>query len=308
MKAVRYDEYGDAEVLRYEDVDRPIPGPDQVLLKVAGTSFNAVDAGIRGGYLQDAVPLEFPHTPGLDVAGTVVALGEGVTGLAVDDAVIGYLPMNEDGAAAEFVLAPAAVLTAAPKSLPLAEAAALPVVGLSAWQSLFELAELKAGQRILINGASGAVGGYAVQLAKEAGSVVIATVSPRSEAEVKNNGADQVIDYTAQAVSEAVTEKVDVVLNLAKVSESEMASLLTLIRPGGIFVTTVPPGPGELDQVRVATLFSRSDAKQLAGLVAKVDEGKLRVAVSSRYSLAELASVHAQSDEGELHGKVIVIP
>ena len=124
--------------------------------------------------------VELPHTPGLDVAGTVDALGEGVDGLAVGDRVVGFLPMDKDGAAAEYVLAPADVLTAAPKDVPLADAAALPLVALTAYQALFEHGKLAAGQRVLINGAGGAVGGYAVQLAKEAGAHVIATASPRS--------------------------------------------------------------------------------------------------------------------------------
>src|SRR3954469_452257 len=125
MKAVRFHEYGDPSVLRYEDVEQPVPGAGEVRIRVAATSFNAVDGGIRGGYLQGPFPVTLPHTPGIDVSGTVDALGEGVEGLAIGDAVVGFLPMTAPGAAAEFVIAPAEVLAAAPTSIPLPDAAAL---------------------------------------------------------------------------------------------------------------------------------------------------------------------------------------
>lgn len=132
MTAVSYHEYGDPSVLRYEDIDRPHPAAGRVLLRGAGTAFNPVDATMRAGYLQRDFPILLPHTPGFDVAGTGAELGAGVTGLAIGDAVIGFLPMTDDGAAAEFALAPAAALTAAPSSIPLTDAAALPSSSLTA--------------------------------------------------------------------------------------------------------------------------------------------------------------------------------
>src|SRR3954451_11423442 len=126
MKAVRFHEHGDSDVLRYEDVEQPVPGAGEVRLRVAATSFNPVDGGIRGGYLQGPFPVTLPHTPGIDVAGTVEALGDGVENVAVGDAVIGFLPMVAPGAAAEYAIAPAEILTAAPTSIPLADAASLP--------------------------------------------------------------------------------------------------------------------------------------------------------------------------------------
>ena len=200
MKAVRFHEYGDPSVLRYEDVEQPVPGAGQVLIRVAATSFNGVDGNIRAGFMQGPIPVTLPHTPGIDVSGTVAALGEGVDGFEVGDQVVGFLPMADDGAAAEYVVAPAEILAPAPTSVPLADAAALPAVGLTAWQALFDHAKLTAGQRVLINGAGGAVGGYAVQLAKNAGAYVIATASPRSGDRVKAAGADEVVDHTTTAV------------------------------------------------------------------------------------------------------------
>ncbi|WP_245685741.1 zinc-binding dehydrogenase [Streptomyces yerevanensis] len=129
--------------------------------------------------------------------------------------------MDKPGAAAQYVIAPAEILAAAPKSVPLADAAALPLVGLTAYQALFDHAKLTAGQRVLVNGAGGAVGGYAVQLAKNAGAYVIATAGPRSSQQVKTAGADEIIDHSTTEVTAAVTEPVDVVLNLAPVDPAQ---------------------------------------------------------------------------------------
>lgn len=309
MKAVRYSEYGDASVLTMQDVDRPRPGSGQVLVQVAGTSFNPVDASIRAGHLRQVFPVGFPHTPGIDVAGTVVELGEGVRTPQIGTAVIGFLPMDADGAAAEYVLAPAAVLTAAPSRIPLAEAAALPAVALTAWQALFEHAELKPGQRILVNGAGGGVGGFAVQFAKQAGAFVVATASPRSTDRVRAHGADEVVDYTATSVADALTEPVDVVLNLVLAPESQMAALVALVRPGGIVVTTGSPArPDDARGVRATGMNVRSDAAQLAAIVDRVDGGEIRLDVSETRPLAEIAAVHEQSAAGKVRGKVVLVP
>jgi NADPH:quinone reductase-like Zn-dependent oxidoreductase len=309
MKAMRFHEYGDPSVLRYEDVERPEPGAGEVRVRVAGSAFNPVDDGIRGGYLQGPFPVTLPHTPGIELSGTVDALGEGVTGVAVGDAVVGFLPMVAAGSAAEYVIAPAEILAAAPTSIPLPDAAALPMVGLTAWQALFDDAGLTAGQRVLINGAGGAVGGYAVQLAKEASAYVIATASPRSSERVRSAGADEVIDHTTTDVT--VDEPVDVLLNLARISPEELGALVALVKPGGVVVNTVPTIPTPADEargVRGVGLFVRSDAEQLSRLVALVDRGELRVDVAERVPLAELAAVHARAAEGDLAGRVIALP
>jgi NADPH:quinone reductase-like Zn-dependent oxidoreductase len=309
MKAVRFHDFGDTEVLRYEDAEQPTPGAGQVLLRVAGSAFNPVDDGIRGGYLREVFPVTLPHTPGIEASGTVEALGEGVTGVAVGDAVVAFLPMTAAGSAAEYVVAPADALAPAPTSIPLADAAALPMVGLTAWQALFDDAGLTAGQRVLINGAGGAVGGYAVQLAKGAGAHVIATSSPRSADRVRAAGADELIDHTAAAVT--TDEPVDVLLNLARIAPEELVALAALVRDGGVVVNTVPTIPTPADEargVRGVGVFVRADAEQLTLLTAMVDRGELRVDVAERVPLAELPAVHARAAAGALPGKVVVVP
>ncbi|TVZ05159.1 NADP-dependent oxidoreductase [Trebonia kvetii] len=312
MKAVRFHEYGDPSVLRYEDVEQPVPGAGQVLIQVAATTFNGVDGNIRAGFMQGPIPVTLPHTPGIDVSGTVAALGDGVEGFEVGDQVVGFLPMTDDGAAAQYVVAPAEILAPAPTSVPLVDAAALPIVGLTAWQALFEHAKLAAGQRALINGAGGAVGGYAVQLAKNAGAYVIAMASPSSGDRVKAAGADEVIDHTTTAVI-AAAASVDVVLNLAPIEPAQLAALLDLIRPGGVLVNTTVwmPAPSDEERgVRGIDLYVRSDAQELSRLVALIDSGELRIEVAQRVPLAELPAVHAQAATGKLPGgkTVIVAP
>lgn len=309
MKAVRFHEHGAPEVLRYEDIAEPTPGPGQVLLRVAGAAFNPADNGIRAGSLP--IPVALPHIPGYDVSGTVAALGEGVDGFAVGDAVIGFLSMAGDGGAAEYALAPAEALVAAPTSIPLEDAAGLPSVGLTAWQALFEVAGLRPGQRVLIVGAGGPVGGYAVQLAARAGAHVIATASPRSRDSVLASGADEVVDHATTSLLDAVTEPVDVLLNLAPLDPDEFTGLVALVKDGGVVVSTTAWMPAPSDEgrgVRGVVVFVRSDAGQLAELVSRVDRGELRVEIARRVPLSELAAIHAEAAAGQLRGKVVALP
>ena len=314
MKAMRFHEFGDADVLRYEDVDLPVPGPGEVRIRVAATSFNSVDGNIRAGLMQGPIPVVLPHTPGLDVAGTIDALGDDVSDVSnvtVGDKVIGFLPMNANGASAEFVVAPADILAVAPSTIPLADAAALPLVGLTAWQAVFDHANVVAGQRVLISGAGGAVGGYTVQLAKAAGAHVIATASPRSIARVRSAGADEIVDHTTADVIAAVGQPVDVLFNFAPIEPEQFAEMVALVRAGGVVVSTTVWMPAPADEkrgVRAVDVFVRSDAAQLSELVGRVDRGELTVDVGERVPLAELGSVHARAISGTLAGKVIVVP
>jgi NADPH:quinone reductase-like Zn-dependent oxidoreductase len=310
MRAVRFHEYGDSGVLVVDDVERPAAGAGQVVVKVAGTSFSPVDAAIRAGFLRDVFPLVFPHTPGIDVAGVIEEVGEGASGWSAGDTVVGFLPMTASGASAEYVVAPAGILAAAPKNMDLPDAAALASAGLTAWQSLFEHAGLTAGQSILINGAGGAVGGYAVQLARQAGAFVTATAGPHSIDRLSAYGAADIVDHTAAPLLDAVTgRRFDVVLNLVPTSPEDTAALLGPVADGGVFVSTTTPGPEDPGRaVRTVRVFSRSDADQLAGLVARVEAGDLRIHVAQRRPLADLADVHADAEAGRLPGKTVLVP
>jgi len=315
MKAVRYHSYGDSGVLVYEEADRPVAGPGQVVVKVAGAAFNPLDVAIRAGFVEQVFPVTFPHVPNYDVAGVITEVGVGVSGWSVGDAVVAFLPVTAPGAAAEYAAAPAEALAATPRAVELADAAALPSAGLTAWQSLFEHASLKTGQSILVNGAGGAVGGYAVQLARQAGATVTATASARSLDRIRSYGADRIIDYTATPVLEAVAgQRFDAVLHLAPTSPDlvptspeEIAQLVGLVADGGAFVSTTTLGPEDAGRgVRTVRVFTRTDATQLAELVARVDAGDLKINVVERRPLTDLAAVHDQAAAGRLSGKTVL--
>lgn len=309
MKAVRFHEVGEPEVLRYEEMEKPEPAPGQVRLRVAASAYNAADTGMRAGSLP--IPVSLPHVPGYDVSGVVDAIGDGVEGLAVGDAVIGFLPMERDGGAAEFVIAPADAVTAAPTSIPLADAAALPSVALTAWQALWDDGRLEAGQRLLIVGAGGVVGKYAIQLARRAGVHVIATASPRSIDAVRAAGADDIIDHTVTDLRDAVDAQVDVLLNLAPIDPEHFVALVALVRDGGAVVSTTAfmATPGDDDRgVRTTTVFVQPNRGRLAELVSLVDAGELVVEVTRRIPLTQLAALHAEAAAGRVSGKVIVVP
>ena len=309
MKAMRYHSYGDSGVLVYEEAERPVAAAGQVVVQVAGAAFNPVDVAIRVGFMQQVFPVAFPHIPNFDVAGVIAEVGDGVSGWSAGDAVVAFLPMTAPGAAAEYAAAPAETLAAAPGTVELADAAALPSAGLTAWQALFEHAGLTAGQSVLINGAGGAVGGYAVQLATSASAAVTATASARSAGRIRSYGADQVINYTATPLLQAVAgQRFDVVLNLVRTSPEETAALADLAADGGAFITTTGPAPDPGRGVRAVQMSARSNAAQLAGLVARVDAGDLTIDVAQRRPVADLAAVHDQAAAGQLPGKTILIP
>ncbi|MGH3585383.1 MAG: NADP-dependent oxidoreductase [Pseudonocardia sp.] len=310
MKAVRYHSHGGSEVLVYEDTDRPSAGAGQVVVRVAGTAFNPVDVAIRLGVVRDVFPVTFPHIPNFDVAGVITEVGAGVAGWSVGDVVVAFLPATAPGAAAEYVAVPAEALARAPHTVDLADAAALPAAGLTARQALFEDAGLTAGQSVLINGAGGAVGGYAIQLAKRAGATVTATASARSRDRVRSHGADHVVDHTVSTVLSALAgQRFDVVLHLVRTSPGETALLVDLVADGGAFVSTTTPGPEDAGRgVRTIRVFARSDAARLAELVTLVDAGELRIDVAERRPLADLATVHDDAVTGRLAGKIVLTP
>ena len=309
MKAVRFHEVGGPEVLQYGEIEQPVPGAGEVRIQVAASAYSAADNGMRGGFLP--IPVQLPHVPGYDVSGTVDALGEGVDGLSVGDAVIAFLPMERDGGAAEYVVAPADAVVAAPTSIPLADAAALPSVALTAWQALFDDGHLTAGQRVLIVGAGGVVGKYAIQLAKRAGVHVVATASPRSADAVRAAGADQVVDHTTTDLLSALDGRVDVLLNLAPIEPEQFQAYVAAVRDGGAVVSTTAfmatPGD-EARGVRAATVFVLPNRERLAELVSLVDAGDLTVEVTRRIPLTELQALHAEGAAGRIAGKVIVLP
>lgn len=306
MRAARFHSYGDPSVIRVETLPRPRPGHGEVLIRVAATSFNPSEIALRAGLLRTVLPLELPHTPGWDVSGEVVGTGGGVVGLAVGDRVVGRI---DGGAAAEYVVAPAALLVAAPATINPAEAAALPVAGLTAWQAVFDHGDVRAGERVLVNGAGGGVGGFVTQLARHAGAEVIATAGPRSAEAVRRQGASRVIDYTAGPPAAALDGPVDVLLNLAPLGPAEAAALVPAVRQGGRIVSIATPiDVPERSSVSSSHFVARNDPAQLGRLVALVDASVVAVDVFQSRPLEELPEVHRLGETGGIRGKVLIVP
>ncbi|MEO3818625.1 NADP-dependent oxidoreductase [Plantactinospora sp. B24E8] len=294
-------------MIRLDDVPVPTPGPGEVLIQVAATSFNPSEVGLRRGLLRAVFALDLPYTLGVDVAGTVVAAGPEVATHKVGDRVVGRV--DSGGTAAEYVVADADAVVPAPRTVPLAHAAALPIAGLTAWQAVYEHADLHPGQRVLVNGAGGGVGGFTVQLAGRAGARVIATASPRSADTVRQLGADQVVDYTGTALDRALTGPVDVLLNLVPIDRTRAAELLRLVRPGGRLVSvTVPVEAPAEGLVTTTHLVTRNEPAQLTELVKLVDSGELRLDIAASRPLADLAGVHRDAEAGRMRGKTILVP
>ncbi|MFB7586729.1 NADP-dependent oxidoreductase [Streptomyces sp. NPDC056169] len=306
MKAARIHQYGDASAIRYEDVPLPAPAAGEVLVRVAATAFNPTETALRAGLLHGFLPVDLPFTLGWDVAGVVTEVGPGVRDFAIGDRVVGRL---DGGAGAAYVAAPARLLAAAPTSVPLAHAAALPVAGLTAWQAVFEHGRVKEGQRVLVNGAGGGVGGFATQLAAHAGADVTATASARSAAAVRRQGARRILDYTTTPLAEGLPSPVDLLLNLVPVTTKEAAKLPALVRPGGHIVSIATPIPP--DPVRSVTsqhMVARNDVSQLEELIALVDGGAVTLDITETRPLEELADVHRSSESGGVRGKVLLVP
>ena len=308
MKAIRYHAFGSIEVLRHEEVERPVPGPGQVLVKVAATSFNPVDDHIRLGVLAEMIPTPLPITPGLDLAGTVAELGDEISGLKVGDQVIAMFPLDAPGGAAEYAVLAADLLTAAPRSVELADAASLPLTGLAARQAV-ELARIAAGQTVLVNGAAGAVGGFVVQLAVDAGAAVTAVDGPQHADRLRGYGAERVIGpLDLDAAPAAVGGPFDVVINHVRLAPEDLPKLTAYVADGGIVVSSAGPVPADEDRsVRTAGVWVGPHAAHLADLVGRVDEGRLKLHVVDRRPLVELPAVHEEASNGTLTGKTVIV-
>ena len=278
MRAARIHGYGGPAVIRIDEIEPPRPGPGEVLIHVTATSMNPTETAVRAGRF----PIDLPFTLGWDVAGTVN--GEPV------------IAMLESGAAAEYAIAPETALVPAPVTIPLADAAALPLAGLTAWQAVFDHARITPGERVLINGAGGGIGTFALQLARHAGAHVIATASARSRQTVHDLGAYEILDYTAGPLL-LRDGPADVVLNCAAIGPDEAAELTNL---GNRIITVATPMPGGHHFVM------RNNPADLAALAKLVDAGEIRPVITDRRPLSDLAELHRRSEAGALRGKVIV--
>ena len=265
MKAARVHQFGGPEVIAFEEVARPLAGQGQVLVRVRAAGVGPWDAWVRAG--KSVIAHSLPLTLGSDLSGNVVEVGEGVADFQAGDEVYGLTNAEFTGAYAQYAVAEAGMIAAKPRRLSHLEAASVPVVASTAWQMAFDYGQVEAGKRVLVHGAAGNVGAYAVQLAKRAGAEVIATAFPRDLEYVRNLGADQVIDARTKRF-EAEVKNIDVVLDTVG-GESQERSF-EILRPGGILVSSVsPPDQRKSEQHQIKGVFF---------LVAVTTEGLTRIA------------------------------
>ncbi|WP_432807351.1 NADP-dependent oxidoreductase [Rhodoligotrophos ferricapiens] len=290
MMAWRVHEFGPPDVMRFEKVLRPNPGPGEVLVKVAAAGVGPWDGWIRAG--NSALPQPLPLTLGSDLSGKIVAVGPEVSNLKLGDEVYGVTNPRFIGAYAEYALASAAMVARKPSTLTHVEAASVPVIAVTAWQALFNESKLQAGQTVLIHGAAGNVGAYAVQLAHGAGLRTIATAAAEDIVFVRDRGAHSIIDYKTQRFEDEV-RNVDAVIDLVG-GETQQRSFQVL-RPGGKLISAVSsPDQDVAESHRVEARFFlvKVTDEHLARIGRLIDEGKLKTRVGAVLPLADAREAH----------------
>jgi NADPH:quinone reductase-like Zn-dependent oxidoreductase len=300
MKAIVVQQYGGPEVLKFEDYPDPVPGPGEVLVRVAATSVNPIDYKRRAGLTKDFYPLQFPGLIGVDMAGTVVKLGPGVEGFSVGDQVFAMA----DNTYAELCVVKAADLAKVPKGLDLIQAAALPLVTVTGNQ-LMSATGIKAGQTVLVVGAGGNVGRSAVFTGKQRGATVIAGVLKKQMDEVKTVGADQVV-ATDDDTAIVNLPPVDAVADT--VGGGTADKLIAKVKPGGVFATVLAPpqSAAYYPSVKVVHVFSKFDRKTLEFMAEAVRDGKLVIPISQKLPLREAAEAQATAEKGGA-GKILLV-
>src|ERR671934_1214419 len=286
MKAIRLHARGGPESLRFEDAPTPRPGAGEVLVRVRAAAVTPTELlWVPTWATRDGGPRPLPVIPGHEFSGEVAALGEGVTAVGVGEPVYGLNDWFGDGAEAEYCLARAAEVTAKPGSIDHGAAAAVPISALTAWQGLIERARLAAGQRVLVHGAAGGVGTFAVQLARWRGARVTGTASAANLDFVRSLGADDVIDYRAERFEDVVRD-VDVVFDT--VGGETLERSWGVLKVGGRLVTVAASGEQTTDErIRAAYFIVEPSRTQLVEIARLIDGGTLRPVVGAVFPLAE---------------------
>ncbi|OUL34952.1 zinc-binding alcohol dehydrogenase [Nostoc sp. T09] len=310
MKAVVIRRYGPAEVLQYEDVEQPTIKPDQILVKIHASSVNPVDWKIRQGMLQLLTGYNFPLILGFDLAGEVVQVGSQVKRFQLGDAIYGSTALP-GGAYAEFAAIPENLAAPKPTNLSYEEAAAVPLAALTALQALRDQGNIQSGQSVLINGAAGGVGIFAVQIAKALGTEVTGVCSTKNVDLVKSLGADRVIDYKQQDFTQE-TWQYDIIFDaVGKRSPSDCKRVL---KPNGIYITTLPSPESVVQSVlttflpgqKVKFILEKPNTQDLLYLKELIEAGKIRVVIHRTYPLQELAAAHTESETERAVGKITI--
>lgn len=304
MKAAIINAY--ASDVEISEVPEPVLDADSVLVQVHAASLNPIDNIVRAGYLKDMIPINFPYVMGYDVSGVITKLGANVTGFKPGDAVYARPNQNDAGSLAEFARVKADELALKPAGISHAEAASIPLAGLTAWQAMVDKAGLKAGQKILIHAGSGGVGTLAIQLAKHLGAHVATTTSAKNADLVRSLGADEVIDYKTQKFEDVVSDY-DVVFDM--MGGETMNRSFAVLKQGGILVSIKGQDTENLAEkhgVRFEWFFMSPSGEQLTQLGALIDKGIVKPVIDSSYELSAISQAYDKLAEGRAVGKIVV--
>lgn len=308
MKAIVINEYGGKENLTEEQIDRPEPEDNEVVIEIYSTSVNPIDWKLREGYLKDMLPYEFPIILGWDAAGVVKETGSDVHTFKKGDRVFTRTANNNRGTYAEYVKTTEKRISYMPEAMSFDEAAAVPLAGQTAWQCLVEFAEMKSGDKVLIHGAGGGVGHFAVQIAKSFGAHVIATASAEKADLLKELGADEIIDYRTEDFEKIVSDA-DIVLDT--IGGEVLEKSFTVLKKGG----KLPSIAGQPEQektdkygVKAGFVWLEESGERLQKLADLYVQGKLKVIIDSTFPLSEegVQQAHAASEKGRTRGKIVI--
>lgn len=314
MRAVEYDHYGGVDVLQVADHPVPQRLPGQIMIEVLASSVNPIDYRFRRGDMKGFIPFGFPRVPGYDVAGVVVDTdtdSDSESSFEVGDRVMAFLDHTRGGALADYAVCAVSVAARIPESMSMTDAAAIPLAGTTALQSLRDHGKIKSGQSVLINGASGGVGMFAVQIAKSYGCHVDAIASNHNREFCLSLGADHFYDYEKDDFTKS-EERWDIVFDVS--GKAHYLQARAVLKEGGHFISTEPSVKGMLMSILTWPLsksgqimLANPSGDDLRELIRLYESGKLKVTIDSTFPFAKAAEAHRRVESGVDHGKVVLI-
>jgi len=308
LKAIVISNYGGRDQLQLEDIPAPSVEKDEVLVKIHATSVNPLDWKVREGMLKGRRDFQFPLILGWDFSGVVIDVGEEVSQhYQIGDAVFGMPDLTKNGTYAEYISVKADYIAPKPRNLSHVEAASIPLVGLTAWQSLVTHGNLQQGEKVLIHAGAGGVGSFAIQLAKHLGAYVATTVSERNKDFVSELGADEVIDYQKQDFAAQLAD-FDVVFDT--VGGATLEKSCSVLKPGGRLITIAGSPNASLEEryaIRIDPVEVEPNGQHMKEILTLLENRKIRPVVEQQYRLDEIQKAHEVSESRHLRGKIGIV-